>query len=552
MLQTLIVRDVLLIQHLELDFHENLSVLTGETGAGKSILLDALGLALGERGNSGLVRSGAKQASVTAIFTPDTKVAKVLEEHEIESSDELIIKRTLTQDGRSKAYINNELVSIGLLKEIGEKLVEIHGQFDQLLDPSTHRDALDRYGNLKGDVDKVISAHGSWKTSAQAFKDAHGEVERLKINYDFLKLSVEELGKLDPQEGEEDQLVEERAFLANKSKLTEALDKTLKTLTSEGGIESSNNAAFRILERIVPHGLGKVEPILEVLDRLGNEAQEAVHMLNSLQDEIGGDSNRLETIEDRLYELRGMARKYNCTVMELPELYEKNAQDLSKLDLSESHLKDLEDKMKQAEAQYLEYAETLSSKRMKLSEKLAKAVNQELKPLKLENAQFFVEISRKEGEYSPSGLDHIDFQIQTNPGSPKGALKKIASGGERSRFMLALKVVLAGQDNVPTLIFDEIDSGVGGAVASAIGERLQMLSQSSQILVVTHSPQVASFGNQHLRVQKQSVKESTETSVVELDEAEQREEIARMLSGQSVTDEARAAADKLIQLKKSA
>lgn len=548
MLQSLSVRDVLLIQHLELDFHSNLTALTGETGAGKSILLDCLGLALGERGNSALVRTGALQASITAVFHQSERTKKILRELGIPIEKDLIIRRSLAEDGRSKSYINDELISINSLKKVSESLVEIHGQFDHLLDPATHREAVDRYGNLKEDVQRVEQAYTRWKQAKAHYGSIQAEIEKLKYNHEFLKLAVEELTRLAPEEGEEERRVEERAFLANKAKLVEAVEKALALLTKEGGVESLNNTAYRTLERIAPQGLGKIEPILEILDRVGNEAREAVQLLHSFYNEKGGEAHRLEDIENRLYELRGMARKYSCAVLELPQLARRFQADLSKIDLSATHLKELEIALREAEEDYRKQAQLLSQKRREIAEKLAGLVNEELKPLKLETARFYVEVSHQQAEegFTPHGSDKIEFQVQTNPGSPKGPLRKIASGGERSRFMLALKVVMAGQESIPTLIFDEIDAGVGGAVASAIGERLKKLSKSSQILVVTHSPQVASFGDHHLKIQKESAGSMTVTSVTELNFLERREEIARMLAGKQITDEARAAADQLL------
>lgn len=557
MLVSLQVRDLLLIEHIQIDFCHSYTVLTGETGAGKSILLDALGLVLGERGSVTLVRTGAAQASVTAIFKPTESIKALLKEQALPVEETLVLRRVLTSDGRSKAFINDEAVSLNLMKSVGAAMVEVHGQFDHWLDPTTHRQALDRYGNLEPDLIALSQSYSLWKEAVAAHNQAKKDISALQANHRFLKTAVEDLEQLAPEDGEEDRLVEERTVLAQKTKIMEAIRKVLELIREEKGIEANNNTAFRLLDRVRESGIDQhISPILECFDRIGHELHEARALLESLEQDIGGNPHRLEEIEERLADLRGMARKYNCAVVALPQLALTYREDLDQLSLSDDKLKKLQTSLHQKEQGYLDKAKKISMKRQDIARHLEKALQRELRPLKLESAQIFVDVTPfpegRNEHYSSSGIDCVEFQVQTNLGTPKGPLRKIASGGERSRFMLALKVVMAGGDHIPTLIFDEIDSGVGGAVATAIGERLRTLSESTQILVVTHSPQVAALGQEHLKVSKKVTSDRTLTQVQVLTPLERREEIARMLAGRVVTDEARAAADQLMGAKQAA
>ncbi|GIK98581.1 MAG: DNA repair protein RecN [Alphaproteobacteria bacterium] len=558
MLVSLSIRDVVLIDRLDLEFRPGLSALTGETGAGKSILLDALGLALGARGDSGLVRHGADQAVVTAEFDvpPRHPVRELLAEQAIDAADGLVLRRQLGRDGRSRAFVNDQPASIGLLRRLGEALVEIEGQFEArgLLDPATHRSLLDAFGGLEERATAVAEAWRAWRAAAAARAEAAAEIAEARRDEEYLRHAVNELDALDPKPGEETELADQRSTLMHRGKLVEALEAALAELAGDGGrgVESAIAAAQRRLDRLAAQpgldaALDRIEPAVAALDRAAAEAADAVAVLERLLGDLDANPGRLEKIEERLFALRGLARKHGLAVDDLADLRGRLAERLAAIEGGSARLARLAEAAEAARQAYVVAAESLSAARQAAAKKLDKAVNAELPPLKLEKARFATRLERlAETQWGEQGLDRIAFEVATNPGTPPGALARIASGGELARFMLALKVALAAADPVATLVFDEVDAGVGGATATAVGERLARLARKVQVLVVTHSPQVAAKATHHWRVRKESKGRTTLTRVEPLAPAASREEIARMLAGTEVTAEARAAADQLI------
>ncbi len=552
MLISLAIRNVVLIEALDLEFGAGLSVLTGETGAGKSILLDSLGLALGARADSGLVRNGEAQASVIATFEPPaaaTRVALLLADNdiEIEPGEPLLIRRLVKADGGSRAFVNDQPCSAALLRELGGSLVEIHGQHDDrgLLNPRGHRALLDSYGRCEAGA--VAAAHGGWRAAAKALAEARATVDNAARDRDYLTHAVEELRKFAPEPGEEATLAEERATMQKGARLTDDLSAVGDCLTgSDGGLAQLRQAARR-LDRIASE-----EPllaaVLEALDRAVVEAGEAEDRLAEAAEALSFDPARLDMIETRLFDLRGLARKHQVQSDDLAALRDEMDAKLAAIEGGEEHIAALEKDVAGKAAAYRAAAEALSGERQMAARRLDAAVAAELSPLKLDAARFRTVVAQMdEGQWSPQGMDRVEFEISTNPGAPFAPLAKIASGGELSRFILALKVALAERGGADTLIFDEIDRGVGGAVADAIGERLSRLAQSNQILVVTHSPQVAARGAGHLLIAKSSDGTVTRTGVHALNDMERREEIARMLSGAEITAEARAQAERLLE-----
>jgi DNA repair protein RecN (Recombination protein N) len=551
MLVALSIRDVVLIERLSLTLKSGLCVLTGETGAGKSILLDALGLALGGRADSGLVRHGCDQASVTAEFDlpADHPALAVVREQGLDVEDTLVLRRVVTADGRSRAYVNDQAISVTLLRRVGEALVEVHGQFDThgLLNPQTHRSVLDAYAGLAPQVAEVAEAHRGWRRIEDARKDAATEIARARAEEDYLRHAVSELDALDPTPGEEQQLAETRAVLMHSEKLVEAMNGAFAELAGDRGAERSLNSAQRLLGRVADRAGGRIDPIMAAIDRSMNELAEATASLQALSSDIDTDPRALEKLEERLFALRAAARKHSVDVDTLADLRTDMARKLALIEDQGDALEKLAQQARQARDAYLDIARRLSDRRRQAATRLDEAVAHELAPLKLEKARFVTTIeSSDEAGWGPEGIDRVQFLVATNPGAPPGALNRIASGGELARFMLALKVVLAQVGTVPTLVFDEVDTGIGGAVAAAVGERLARLGRDLQVLVVTHSPQVAARGAHHWRVQKQASDNRTVTEVVELADGQRQEEIARMLSGARITEEARAAAASLI------
>jgi DNA repair protein RecN (Recombination protein N) len=547
MLRQLAIQNVVLVERVELEFERGLGVLTGETGAGKSILLDALGLALGSRAETGLVRAGHKGAAVSAELElePDHPAHALLREQGVEvgAGEPLIIRRTLKTDGGSRAFIGGSPVPAGLLRDVGVLAVEIHGQHDDrgLLNPKGHRALLDAFGKLDTGVVAI-----AWEQVtrietelAQARADAAG-AER---DREFLEHAGAEIETLAPEAGEETHLAEERAAMQAGLKAGESLTGLDELLGgSEGALALLRQAARRIERGAAEHPL--LAEALASLDRAVIEASEAEDRIAGAADALAFDPARLEQVETRLFEIRAVARKHRVEPDALAALGEQMREQLAAIDAGGERIAELDRDLLAARQTYSAAADTLSRQRHDAASRLDAAVMAELHPLKLDSAKFRTAIAPVES--GPSGTDRVEFEVSTNPGAPFGPLTRIASGGELSRFILALKVALAEAGTAATMIFDEVDRGVGGAVASAIGERLARLAEQSQVLVVTHSPQVAARASHHYRIEKSHGPEGTRTSVRKLDEAERREEIARMLSGAAITDEARAQASRLL------
>jgi len=552
MLLGLSIRDVVLIDKLDLSLKPGLCVLTGETGAGKSILLDALGLALGVRAESGLVRHGAEQAVVSAEFSlpRDHKARALLSQAGIEApGDSLVLRRVVDSGGRSRAFIDDQPVSIGLLRQAGEALVEIEAQFAQrgLLDPATHRAALDAYGVMAADLAAMVASWNSLRERLRAHQEAGENLARARAEEEFLRHALKELDELEPKPGEENALAEERALLMNRERLTEGLESALAELSGERGGERALNAAMRHLERLKDKSGGRLDTAVAALERAAVETREAISEIEGALRDLGQSAHSAETIEERLFALRGLARKHSVPVDGLAALRSEIAAKVSALEDGGDAVKKLADAVAEARKAYIAAADKVSAQRRKAAASLDAAVTKELKPLKLEKARFATVLTAlSESDWGEHGREKVHFEVATNPGAPAGPLAKIASGGELSRFMLALKVVLAETSPVPTLVFDEVDSGIGGAAAAAVGERLHRLGQDLQVLVVTHSPQVAARGTHHWRVEKSQSAQKTMTRIDELSAEARREEIARMLSGASITAEARAAAASLM------
>ena len=549
MLTALSIRDVVLIEALELEFGAGLGVLTGETGAGKSILLDALGLALGRRGESGLVRSGASQAVVTASFDAPPAAAALLADNglELEPGEPLIIRRIVKADGGSRAFVNDQPASAALLRELGALLVEIHGQHDDrgLLAAAGHRALLDAYA--RGNTRAVAEAHVAWRAAERALEEARVGIAAAQRDREWLEHSVAELVALAPEPGEEETLAERRRSMQRAEKVADDLGAVTDHLDGGDGALTHLRQAARVLERIAEDhpALGDA---LAAVDRALIEGSAAEERLREAAAALLYDPRQLEDDEARLFELRAMARKHRVQPDELAVLASDLATQLERLNAGEEGLTGLERAVTAARARYEAAAAELTAARAAAATRLDAAVADELAPLKLDAARFRTVVAPlAESDWSPAGRDRVEFEIATNPGAPFAALAKIASGGELSRFILALKVALAQEGGATTMIFDEIDRGVGGAVASAIGERLARLAQATQLLVVTHSPQVAARGATHWLIAKSSDGVVTRTGVRPLDAAERREEIARMLSGATVTDEARAQAERLLE-----
>ena len=552
MLTRLSIRNVVLIEALDLDFAGGLGVLTGETGAGKSILLDALGLVLGARADSGLVRAGEEQASVTASFEfgrLPAGIAAILSEAEldIEPGEPLLIKRRVKADGGSKAFVNDQPVSAALLRDLSGHLVELHGQHDDrgLVNPRGHRALLDRFA--RADVAAVEAAWDKRRIAREALDGARAAIARAAEDRDLLLAHLAELTALEPQEGEEEQLAEARAAMQKGEKLTDDLVALRALWAGSDSALANLRGAARRLDRIADEHplLGEA---LAALDRAVIEASEAEEKLERAAEALAHDPAALDRIETRLFDLRAAARKHHCQVDDLPAKMRAMRTALDAIEGGEAQITELEQAAGAAEAEYRARAEALSAQRSEAAQRLDSAVAGELAPLKLDAARFRTAVTpQPEERWGPSGMDAVEFLISTNPGADFAPLNKIASGGELSRFILALKVALAEEGGAATVIFDEIDRGVGGAVASAIGERLARLADGGQLLAVTHSPQVAARGSQHYMIAKSSEGTVTRTSVQLLDPAGRQEEIARMLSGAEVTPEARAQADRLLE-----
>ena len=553
MLTQLAVRNVVLIEALDLDFGRGLGVLTGETGAGKSILLDALGLVLGNRAETALVRSGADQASVTASFefaTLPPALAEALEDAgvEIEPGEPLIIRRQVKADGGSKAFVNDQSASVGLLRNLAPILVELHGQHDDrgLVNPRGHRQLLDRFADA--DTARVARNWREWRRAAEALEEARDAIDAASAEQDLLLAHLAELIEIEPQAGEEARLAEARASMQKGERLSGDLEELRHIWEGSDSPLSELRTAARRLDRIAgEHKL--LAEALGALDRAILEATEAEEKLEEAAEALVHDPAALDAAETRLFDLRALARKHRCEVDELPNKIREFRAKLDAIEGGEAQLDALRLAEREAYDAYEGAATRLRKARKAGAKKLDAAVAAELAPLKLDAARFRTDVQPLPQEkWGASGMDAVEFLIATNPGADFAPLNKIASGGELSRFILALKVALAEQGGAATMIFDEIDRGVGGAVASAIGERLARLASDGQVLVVTHSPQVAARGRVHYRIAKASSGTVTKTSIELLDAEGRQEEIARMLSGAEVTPEARAQADRLLEV----
>lgn len=568
MLTNLSIRDVVLIEALDLSLHAGFTALTGETGAGKSILLDSLGLALGERANAGLVRAGAQEARVTASFDiPQTHTAyDVLKEQGIpaEPGEPLMLRRIVSKEGRSRAWINDQPVGITLMRRVAVSLVEIQGQHEQmgLADSSTHRGLLDAYGVSSSLLKDVAGTFDSWQTLSRDLEAARKSLHEAAREEEWLRHTVEELSTLNPQAGEEEQLAVQRHSLQQSERRGEAIAAALSELTPRdrrnSGPAAALRGASRALQRLLPAPTAEknaIDPLetrtneaLNALESAENALAEAENLLSRLADDSEANPRLLEEIEERLFALRAAARKHDVTVDDLPTFLADLSARLTALETGATQLDALEQAVKEARAQYEQAATRLSAAREKAARKMEQAVTRELKPIKLDKARFFAQIQPLTPEnWSRQGMEQVMFLIAANPGQPPGPLAKVASGGELSRLMLALKLVLAGQSGIGTLVFDEIDAGVGGATAAAIGERLHRLARTVQVLAVTHSPQVAASADAHLRIGKIVRDGQTATHAAPLSHAERQEEIARMLAGDVITDAARAAAASLLK-----
>ena len=556
MLEALSIRDVVLIDKLDLEFGDGLCVLTGETGAGKSILLDAFSLALGGRGDAALVRRGANQGQVTAIFAlpGNHPVLALLAANGIEPEATLILRRVQGADGRSRAFINDTSVSVQLLREVGHALVEIHGQHDDraLIDPSGHRDLVDAFGTLSGEVARAAEAYDAWQRAEVERSRHESDIAASLANAGYLGHALEELRVLNPQAGEEEQLASRRQVMMNSEKLAAELAETLDALRGEGTNGARLAAALRRIERQAPVAPDLLGPVAASLARVLEETNAAQAKVEEALAATAFEPEALERAEERLFALRALARKHKVPVDALAELVQRLEAELAALDTSEAKGAEFARAAAAARKTYEGLALALSVARKEAAARLDLEVAGELGPLKLDKARFTTHIETVElAQGGPSGIDRVAFWVRTNPGTDPGPLMKVASGGELARFILALKVVLAARGSAPTLIFDEADSGVGGATAAAVGERLARLAEGVQVLAVTHAPQVAAVADGHLLIAKEPVRgkdgEAMATRVAILAGEARREEIARMLAGQTITDEARKAAERLMK-----
>jgi len=553
MLARLSIRDIVLIERLDIEFSRGLAVLTGETGAGKSILLDAFALALGGRGDSGLVRHGADQGQVTAVFdVPKGHPAtEILADNGLEDNGEMILRRVQLADGRTRAFINDQAISVQTLKSVGAALVEIHGQHDEraLVDAATHRRLLDAFSGLERDVAALEQLWDARRTATAALDEHRAGMERAAREADYLRHASDELKALAPKDGEETALAERRTVMMQGEKIATDLREAQDAVSGDHSPVAALSAAVRRLERRAAASPALVEPAVKAIDAAINALEEAGQHLAAALAAADFDPLELERIEERLFALRAASRKYSTPVDALAALATKYAADVALIDAGAERLKKLEASADEADKLYAAAATKLSAARVKSAEKLNKAVNAELAPLKLDRAKFMTEIDSDPKSPGPQGFDRVEFWVQTNPGTKPGPLMKVASGGELSRFLLALKVVLSDRGSAPTLVFDEIDTGVGGAVADAIGGRLARLASKVQVMAVTHAPQVAARADQHLLISKDALDKGKRvaTRVNALAADHRREEIARMLAGAEITAEARAAAERLLR-----
>ena len=554
MLIHLSIRDIVLIERLDLALEGGLSVLTGETGAGKSILLDSLTLALGGRGDGDLVRHGARQGEVTAVFdvATDHPARAILADNGFDEDGDIVLRRIQSADGRTRVFINDRPSSVNLMRAVGAGLVEIHGQHDDraLVDAGAHRTLLDQYAGLTGLAASVASAHAAWRDAEGELKRHRAKVEAAAREADWLRASVEELSELAPVEGEEDELAEKRQVMMRSEKIATDVNDAHEELAGNASPIPALAGLLKRLSRKKDELPGLLDEPIERLDAALDALSDAQMGLQAALRTLEFDPRALEQTEERLFALRGAGRKFGVPVDKLPELAAKMIGDLAELDAGAERLGQLEAAVGERQALFDRLAADLSERRRNAAEHLEAAVMAELPDMKLERAAFIVNFESDPEARAASGIDEVEFHVRTNPGTRAGPMMKVASGGELSRFLLALKVALADKGSAPTLVFDEIDTGVGGAVADAIGRRLARLAARVQVLSVTHAPQVAARATTHLLISKAQADVADErlsTRVVTIGEELRREEIARMLAGESVTDEARAAAARLIR-----
>ncbi|MCU0819275.1 MAG: DNA repair protein RecN [Beijerinckiaceae bacterium] len=553
MLSRISIRDIVLIEKLDLAFQQGLSVLTGETGAGKSILLDSLALALGGRGDGSLVRAGAAQGQVTAVFDllPGHAAIVAAVEAGAEVEGDLILRRVQMADGRSRAYVNDQPVSMQALRAIGATLVEIHGQHADraMIDPGTHRDLVDDFAGLAEDVAELAQLHAQWREAGRALREHEARIEAARREADYIRHATAELDKLAPEPGEEERLAAERQRMMQAEKITGDLREAADILSGDHAPGPTLLSVLRRLERRREQAGPDLAEAVTALDAALQSLDLAHQSLDAELRRSEFDPRELERIEERLFALRAAGRKYQTPVDDLPALAAKLAGDLEALDHGEAELVRLQKEVAAREAVLASKARMVSEKRQNAARALDEAIAAELPPLKLERARFETRVETDPARLEASGIDRVEFHVATNPGSRPGPMMKVASGGELARFMLALKVTLADRGSAPTLVFDEIDTGVGGAVADAIGARLARLAARVQVLAVTHAPQVAARASTHFEISKAASGEGDRvaTRVRSLDDGARREEIARMLSGAAITDEARAAAARLLE-----
>ncbi|MBX3596854.1 MAG: DNA repair protein RecN [Rhizobiaceae bacterium] len=549
MLSRLSIRDIILIERLDIDLMSGLSVLTGETGAGKSILLDALSLALGARGDASLVREGAGQGQVIAVFDVPLghPVRVLLAENAIDDDGDVILRRVQSSDGRTRVFVNDQPASVTLMRELGRALVEIHGQHDEraLVEPAAHRALLDAFGGNAGALSTCKAAWRQWRQAETELQRLKARVESAAREAEFLRSSVEELVQLDPQPGEETALAEKRADMMRSEKIAADIQEAEEMLSGSGAPSPQLAGLLRRLQRKAADVPGLLDDVIQSLDQALISLDTAQSGVQTALRAIDFEPQALERAEERLFALRAVARKHNVAVDDLAELRDTMAANLADLDAGADRLEKLEAESVAARHVYDDAAAHLSELRESAAKALSQSVMAELPALKLERAEFIVSISTDRDNRTEDGIDQVEFWVRTNPGSRAGPMMKVASGGELSRFLLALKVALADRGSAPTLVFDEIDSGVGGAVADAIGQRLARLAERVQVLTVTHAPQVAARASAHFLISKSGA-DRVATRVEQMDDEARREEIARMLAGATITDEARAAAAKLL------
>lgn len=541
MLASLSIRNIVLIDKLDVTFERGMTVLTGETGAGKSILLDALNLALGERAQVSLIRPGESHATVIAEFDvgADEGIKNTLEEAGLDFEDRLVLRRSLSRDGKSRAFINDQPVSLALLGDLSSRLIEIHGQFDKLLSPSTHTDLLDDFGVHDDARERTKTSFAAWIAAKDSLKEAEASLAASRTQADFWRYALDELERLAPKQGEVESLEAERQFLQNRAKIVEYLTVAFDRFSSEDGIDAQFSKAYRGIERAHSLAPDKFMDLFDIASRLSEDISAANRVLSTLLTEDEGSVERLNLVESRLFDLSEIARKHQCQIDELENLLIDFKDKVSKIEAGDEALNDLRQALALAEKTYLKESTNLTQIRIKTAERLDTLVNQELPPLKLEAASFKTEILPLQAEkWHERGADRVEFMVRTNPGHPFGGLGKIASGGELSRFMLALKVILAHEGYVSTLIFDEIDSGVSGGVASAIGDRLARLGSHVQVFAITHSALVAAAADQHYTVVKNVQSEAVSTQLIALSKDEREREVARLIGGDTLTDAA--------------